>query len=565
MRSAPGGPGIFRRAGPPAPRAASAPRCRRRAASGSRSATASSTRSTIRASTRPARAISASSSPTATAISPKRSATPTIASPRRGWRAGLRLINTATTAATASKRVSCPIRSAMSCCSDPVRAAVRRATTIACTRCWRRIWSIAARSNTAWVGDYKGHADAVRRGRRHRARAGLLGAVARAVRRLRRRQRRLAGRSAATVELTGSYDRAENGNVALTGEIDFAAGDGEFVLALGFGRIGRGGASRPPSLATASTPHSTNTSRHGAPGSTRCCRSTAIAATGATPTASAPPCCGRTSALFPGGIIASLSIPWGFTKGDEDLGGYHLVWPRDLVETAGGAARLRRAARRRGACCTICGRCRRPTATGRRICWLDGAPYWGGVQMDECAFPILLVDLARREGVLTADRPAAFWPMVRAGGRLRHAQRAGHRPGPLGGGWRLFALHARGRDRGACSRRPIWPTLRGDAAQGRFLRETADTWNDADRELDLCATGTDAGETASASTAIMSASRRRPGRRRRDLMRSRTAPVEAMQPAAEWSAPMRWRWCASACARRTIRASATRCGSSTPC
>ena len=37
-----------------------------------------------------------------------------------------------------------------------------------------------------------------------------------------------------------------------------------------------------------------------------------------------------------GAIIASLSIPWGFRKGDDDLGGYHLVWPRDLVETAGG-------------------------------------------------------------------------------------------------------------------------------------------------------------------------------------------------------------------------------------
>ncbi len=39
---------------------------------------------------------------------------------------------------------------------------------------------------------------------------------------------------------------------------------------------------------------------------------------------------------FLGGIIASLSIPWGFNKGDEDLGGYHLIWPRDLVESAGG-------------------------------------------------------------------------------------------------------------------------------------------------------------------------------------------------------------------------------------
>ena len=35
------------------------------------------------------------------------------------------------------------------------------------------------------------------------------------------------------------------------------------------------------------------------------------------------------------GIIASLSIPWGFSKGDDDLGGYHLVWPRDMVEAAG--------------------------------------------------------------------------------------------------------------------------------------------------------------------------------------------------------------------------------------
>ena len=39
---------------------------------------------------------------------------------------------------------------------------------------------------------------------------------------------------------------------------------------------------------------------------------------------------------FVGGTIASLSIPWGFSKGDNDIGGYHLVWARDLVEAAGG-------------------------------------------------------------------------------------------------------------------------------------------------------------------------------------------------------------------------------------
>ena len=38
--------------------------------------------------------------------------------------------------------------------------------------------------------------------------------------------------------------------------------------------------------------------------------------------------------LFQGAIIASLSIPWGEIKGDDEIGGYHLVWTRDLVQSA---------------------------------------------------------------------------------------------------------------------------------------------------------------------------------------------------------------------------------------
>ena len=36
---------------------------------------------------------------------------------------------------------------------------------------------------------------------------------------------------------------------------------------------------------------------------------------------------------YPGAMVASLSVPWGNTK--EEREGYHLVWPRDLVECAG--------------------------------------------------------------------------------------------------------------------------------------------------------------------------------------------------------------------------------------
>jgi hypothetical protein len=111
------------------------------------------------------------------------------------------------------------------------------------------------------------------------------------------------------------------------------------------------------------------------------------------------------------GAIASLSIPWGFSKGDEDLGGYHLVWPRDLVETAGGllAAGARADARR-----VLNYLLATQEADGHwpQNMWLDGTPYWSGIQMDETAFPVLLVDLARRVEALGGEL-SRFWPMVR--------------------------------------------------------------------------------------------------------------------------------------------------------
>ena len=50
--------------------------------------------------------------------------------------------------------------------------------------------------------------------------------------------------------------------------------------------------------------------------------------------------------------------------------------------------------------------------------WLDGSPYWNGVQMDETALPVLLVDLARREGVLADGRPRVLLADGAPGRRL---------------------------------------------------------------------------------------------------------------------------------------------------
>ncbi|MGA7802851.1 MAG: glycoside hydrolase family 15 protein [Gammaproteobacteria bacterium] len=90
---------------------------------------------------------------------------------------------------------------------------------------------------------------------------------------------------------------------------------------------------------------------------------------------------------YPGAMVASLSIPWGNT-GDE-RGGYHLVWPRDLVECAGALLAL-------GAVDDARDVLRYLMATQiqdghwYQNQWLGGKPFWHGIQLDEAAFPVLL-------------------------------------------------------------------------------------------------------------------------------------------------------------------------------
>jgi glucoamylase len=178
---------------------------------------------------------------------------------------------------------------------------------------------------------------------------------------------------------------------------------------------------------------------------------------------------------FAGGYIASLSIPWGFAKGDEDIGGYHLVWPRDLVETAGGllAAGAKTEARQ---IINYLQAIQEADGHWPQNCWLDGTAYWSGVQMDECAFPILLIDLAWREGVVSEAELRSFWPMVeKAAGFIvgngpvtaqdRWEEDGGYSPFTLAVEIAALLAAADLADRFAAS------------TQADFLRETADIWN----------------------------------------------------------------------------------------
>ena len=179
---------------------------------------------------------------------------------------------------------------------------------------------------------------------------------------------------------------------------------------------------------------------------------------------------------FKGPAVASLSIPWGFNKGDEDLGGYHLVWPRDLVETAGGFL----AAGAPEDALLILDYLRAiQEADGHwpQNAWLDGEPYWPGIQMDECAFPILLADALRRDGRLRGAALESYLPMVEkaAGFIVRNGPVTGQDRWEEDGGFSPFTLAV---EITALLAAADMLDIFVRHEHARYLRETADAWND---------------------------------------------------------------------------------------
>ena len=403
----------------------------------------------------------------------------------------------------------------------------------------------------------QGRAHAVRRARRPRAGAGLLGAVAATLGRVRRHLGRLAGPHAHTAHDLAVRARRERQRRA--DRRDRPRGARRRVrprarLRPHRGRGGTAGARQPagrlrrrPAIAYVGDWQQL-AGAHRSP-----LRAGGPHAGHDAATASAPPCCAPTRpSSFPAASIASLSIPGASAKGDDDLGGYHLVWPRDLVETAGGLLAAGATRGRRAGCCTTSPPRRRPTGTGRRTCGSTARPTGTASRWTRPRFPILLVDLARREGALEADDERA----VLADGAPRRGvpgrERAGHAAGPLGGGSRAIRRSRwRWRSR-RCSPRPTWP------------RRTASR-----RSPPTCArrptpgtTASSAGPTSPAPTSrasigvdgyyvrIAPPEVRRGGVAQRGLRADQEPPRRGQLGArgVRSSARTRWRWCASACA-----------------
>ena len=278
--------------------------------------------------------------------------------------------------------------------------------------------------------------------------------------------------------MTWEYTRAENGNVALTGEIDLVACGGEFVLALGFGgNDAQAGQEVRSSLLEPPGKLRDDYVRQWKNWQASLLKLDDPKRDVDLYRASVAVLRSHESKDFLGGVIASLSIPWGFNKGDEDLGGYHLVWPRDLVETAFGFLAA-------GAPADALRVLRYLESTQEadghwsQNMWLDGRPYWSGMQMDEAAFPILLVDALRREASRQLGELQRWWALVKAAAAYlvqngpvtqqdRWEEDAGYSPFTLA--VEIAALLAAADLADAVE----------ESSTANYLRETADSWNDS--------------------------------------------------------------------------------------
>jgi glucoamylase len=278
-------------------------------------------------------------------------------------------------------------------------------------------------------------------------------------------------------QMTWEYTRAENGNIALTGEIDLAACGGEFVLALGFGEMwAEAGQQVRSSLLEAYEDLRDHYIWHWKQWQDTLLKLDERERERDLYRASTGVLRSHESKDFLGGVIASLSIPWGFNKGDEDLGGYHLVWPRDLVETALGflAAGAEPDALR---VLRYLESTQEPDGDWAQNLWLDGRPYWGGMQMDETAFPILLVEMLQREARYVLGDLQRWWKLVQRAAQFivrngpvtqqdRWEEDAGYSPFTL-------AVEIAGLLAAADLADAV-----GEKEAATHLRETADCWND---------------------------------------------------------------------------------------
>jgi glucoamylase len=141
---------------------------------------------------------------------------------------------------------------------------------------------------------------------------------------------------------------------------------------------------------------------------------------------------------YRGAMIASLTIPWGggADANEPNVGGYHLVWSRDLYQVATAFYALGDKSSADRALDYLLRVQQKPDGSFPQNSWLDGRPFWGSLQLDEVAYPLILAyQLGRTDNETWAKhvRPAANF-LVRTGPRTpqeRWEEKPGYSPSTI--------------------------------------------------------------------------------------------------------------------------------------
>src|SRR6266851_7662735 len=239
-------------------------------------------------------------------------------------------------------------------------------------------------------------------------------------------------------QMTWQFGQALDGNIAIMGEIDLAC-NREFTIALSFGDGHH--AALTGMMQSLATPYDVHLKRFLLQwGRAASPEPLASAATddGTLMRISHNILLTHEDKTYSGAFIASASIPWGASKGDSDLGGYHLVWTRDMVQTATALLACgRNDTALRALAYLAC--TQRPDGSFAQNFWIDGTPYWTGIQLDEVAFPIILAwrlwkldSLGNLNVFSFVERAAAFLVRYAPGTQQeRWEETAGYSPSTL--------------------------------------------------------------------------------------------------------------------------------------
>jgi glucoamylase len=214
---------------------------------------------------------------------------------------------------------------------------------------------------------------------------------------------------AANFQMDWEFDHATDGNIALTGQLDLRA-HREFTLGLAFGDTQHHAITTV--LQALGTPfeahHKRYTEQWGRTSAHQMPLEKVSSDKGNLYHSSFSLILAHEDKSYPGALIASLSIPWGEAAGDKDQGGYHLVWTRDMVNSASALLASGESATPLRALIYLAV-CQQEDGGFPQNFWVNGNPYWRGIQLDEVAFPILLALRLSQQNALQEFDP---YPMV---------------------------------------------------------------------------------------------------------------------------------------------------------